>query len=152
MIHFLCKLYNKINKRVMLKNMYTLAEEIKSCENQTEKFEYFIELANEIPQKNQLTEKEKNEENKILGCASDAWVVIEKQDDKILIKADADGSISKGFLALFILGFEEATAQEILEFSVNDLQNLGIIESLSPSRANGALSSLNKIHQLVASL
>jgi len=136
----------------MLKNMYTLAEEIKSCENQTEKFEYFIELANEIPQKNQLTTEEKNEENKILGCASDAWVVIEKQDDKILIKADADGSISKGFLALFILGFEEATAQEILEFSVNDLQNLGIIESLSPSRANGALSSLNKIHQLVASL
>ena len=152
MIHFLCKLYNKINKRVMLKNMYTLAEEIKSCENQTEKFEYFIELANEIPKKNQLTTEEKNEENKILGCASDAWVVIEKQDDKILIKADADGSISKGFLALFILGFEEATAQEILEFSVNDLQNLGIIESLSPSRANGALSSLNKIHQLVASL
>jgi len=136
----------------MLKNMYTLAEEIKSCENQTEKFEYFIELANEIPKKNQLTTEEKNEENKILGCASDAWVVIEKQDDKILIKADADGSISKGFLALFILGFEEATAQEILEFSVNDLQNLGIIESLSPSRANGALSSLNKIHQLVASL
>ena len=136
----------------MLKNMYTLAEEIKSCENQTEKFEYFIELANEIPQKNQLTTEEKKEENKILGCASDAWVVIEKQNDKILIKADADGSISKGFLALFILGFEEATAQEILEFSVNDLQNLGIIESLSPSRANGALSSLNKIHQLVASL
>ncbi|HID91953.1 TPA: hypothetical protein EYP45_02425, partial [Candidatus Peregrinibacteria bacterium] len=53
---------------------------------------------------------------------------------------------------LFILGFEDATKKEILEFSVNDLQELGIIESLSPSRANGALSSLNKIHKLVENL
>jgi len=132
--------------------MYTLAEEIKACETQTEKFEYFIELASEIPKKNQLPKNEKNEKHKILGCASDAWVIAKKQDDKIIIKADADGSISRGFLALFILGFSEATAQEILEFSVNDLQQLGIIESLSPSRANGALSSLNKIHQLVGNL
>ena len=136
----------------MLQNFYDLAEEIKSCENQTEKFQYFIELANEIPQKNQLEKTEKSEENKILGCASDAWVIAEKQNDKIVIKADADGSISKGFLALFILGFEDATKKEILEFSVNDLQELGIIESLSPSRANGALSSLNKIHKLVENI
>ncbi|HID92203.1 TPA: SufE family protein, partial [Candidatus Peregrinibacteria bacterium] len=116
----------------MLQNIYDLAEEIKSCENQTEKFQYFIELANEIPKKNQLSVIEKNDENKILGCASNAWVFIEKIKNKIVIRADADGSISKGFLALFILGFEDATKKEILEFSVNDLQELGIIESLSP--------------------
>ncbi len=136
----------------MLQNLYDLAEDLQNCENQTEKFEYFIELLKEIPEQNRLSDEEKNESNKILGCASDAWVVVKKQNDKVFICADADGAISKGFLAFFIIGFEDATVQEILEFSVNDLQELGVIESLSPSRANGAVSSLNKIHSLVAHL
>ena len=136
----------------MLQNLYDLAEDLQNCETQTEKFEYFIELSKEIPEKNRLLDEEKLEENKILGCASDAWVVVKKQNDSIVICADADGAISKGFLAFFIIGFEKATVQEILEFSVNDLQELGVIESLSPSRANGAVSSLNKIHSLVAHL
>lgn len=127
-----------------------LAQEINDCETQTEKFQYFIELSGEIPKENQLLPFEKNEETKILGCASDAWVKIEKiSDETVRIKADADGAISKGFLAFFIVAFEEFTISEILEFSINDLHELGIISSLSPSRANGALSSLNKIHQLL---
>ncbi len=137
---------------LMLQNIYDLAKDIQSCETQNEKFQYFIELADEIPVKNQLSEEEKNNDNKIIGCASDAWVVVEKHDNSIIIKADADGLISKGFLAFFILGFQDATAQEILEFSVNDLHALGIIQSLSPSRANGAVSSLNKIHTLIKNI
>jgi len=137
----------------MLQNIYDLANDLKECENNTEKFQYFIDLAKEIPKKNQLHTDEKNDENKILGCASDAWVVVECDiNGKIIIRADADGLISKGFLTFFIIGFLDATKQEILEFSVNDLQELGVIESLSPSRANGALSSLNKIHSLVSQL
>ncbi len=136
----------------MLQNLYDLAEDLRACETQTEKFEYFIELSKEIPELYQLSAEEKNEENKVLGCASNAWITIKKNEEKIMICADADGAISKGFLAFFILGFSDATAQEILEFSVNDLQELGIIASLSPSRANGALSSLNKIHKLVSCL
>ncbi len=136
----------------MLQNLYDLADDLKGCDTQTEKFQYFIELAGEIPEINQLSDEEKNEENKILGCASNAWVSVKNTEDKILICADADGAISKGFLAFFIIGFKDATKKEILEFSVNDLQELGIIESLSPSRANGALSSLNKIHKQVGNL
>jgi cysteine desulfuration protein SufE len=138
----------------MLQNIYDLANDLKECENQTEKFQYFIELAKEIPELNKLSIEEKNEENKILGCASDAWVIVERDnaEKKIIIRADADGSISKGFLAFFIIGFADATQQEILEFSVNDLQKLGVVDSLSPSRANGALSSLNKIHALIKKL
>jgi len=132
------------------KHMQEMIDELQECETQTEKFQFFIDISEDLPV---FDTSERIDENKILGCASDAWVTARKnEDNKIILKGDAEAIISKGFLTFFILGFEDCTADEILSFTINDLSEYNIISSLSPSRANGALSSLNKIHSLVNSL
>lgn len=128
--------------------MQEMIDELQECETQSEKFQFFIDISEDLPK---IKPEEKTDENKILGCASDAWVKVRKNSaGKIEITADADAIMSKGFLAFFILGFKNCSADEILSFTVNDISQYNIISSLSPSRANGALSSLNKIHSLVS--
>jgi cysteine desulfuration protein SufE len=127
-------------------SMKSLVDTYLECDNDMEKFQFFIDLADDIPL---LESKDKNEDSKVIGCASDAWIVMKRKDKILNFYGDADGVISKGFLAFFILGFNGCCAKEVLSFTVNDMQSLGMIESLSPSRANGAVSSLNKIHSLV---
>lgn len=127
-------------------SMKSLVDSYLQCKSDMDKFQFFIDLADDLPL---LKSEDKNDMNKVVGCASDAWVVMEKKEDFLNFYGDADGVISKGFLAFFILGFKSCTVKEILSFTVNDMQDLGMIDSLSPSRANGAVSSLNKIHSLV---
>ena len=45
-----------------------------------------------------LDELDKNEKNKIYGCASSAWVKTEKQNNIFLIRTDSDTFIVKGLL------------------------------------------------------
>lgn len=122
--------------------MKELIESFRETETPTEQFELFIELASELPV---FAVSDKCEAYKIHGCASNAWVKAELSKGNILLSADAEAVISKGFLAFFVLGFSGWTAKQICEFDPQILQTEGIISSLSPSRSNGALASLKKI-------
>lgn len=129
------------------KAIQELIDDFKELNSSTEQFQFFIELASELPA---FPEEYKTDDYKIPGCASNAWVAVQKNtSEKIEIFADAEALISKGFLAFFILGFEGCRAEEITQFDPEILQKEGIISSLSPSRANGALASLKKIQEQI---
>ena len=60
----------------------------------TEKLEYLIDLAKEV---GNLDNKYKKDEYKIFGCASNLWVVGQKdQDNNMNYQFDADAFITKG--------------------------------------------------------
>ena len=59
----------------------------------TDRLQYLIDLASHI---NSLDQKFKIEENKIVGCASNLWVIGNKQNDNSMIyRFDADSFITK---------------------------------------------------------
>lgn len=137
-------------------NITELLETFSEISDIKEKFEFLIELAEDLEN---FPESQKIPENKIIGCASDAWIRITKDkntdpstgsvSDIIKISGTGDAVISKGILAFFIQCFKGLSASEILEmkpeFSDALLQSK-IISSLSPSRANGANAMLEKIY------
>mgnify|MGYP000106078835 FL=1 len=96
-----------------------------------------------------MSKELRSDETLIAGCESAAWLVISESSSKIFsFSADSDAKIIRGLLVIVLAAFNHKTAQEILDFDIdNYFTRLGLIQHLSPSRGNGLLSIVNKIRQ-----
>jgi len=131
--------------KTLPQNITDLLQDFSKISDIKEKFEFLLEISEDL---DAFPESQKTQENKIQGCASDAWVLIEG-DVPVKISGEGDAVISKGILGFFIQCFEGLSASEILQIK-DDFPEIftasGVISSLSPSRANGAKAMLDKIY------
>ena len=105
----------------------------------TERLQYLIDIAKDAEP---LEEKYKIEQNKILGCASNLWVIGKKNhNDNMKYNFDADAFITKGTAKLVIDILNDESALEISKLKKEDFKSLGILELLTPQRQSG-LSNL----------
>ena len=92
-----------------------------------------------------MDEAFKTEDNKIKGCQSQVWLHAELVGDKIHFSADSDASIVKGIVALLVFVYSDSTPDEILMTKPTILEDIGLREHLSMSRANGLTSMVKQI-------
>ena len=105
----------------------------------TDRLQYLIDIAKDAEP---LEEIYKIEQNKILGCASNLWVVGKKNHhDNMKYNFDADAFITKGTAKLVIDILNDESALEISKLKKEDFKSLGILELLTPQRQSG-LSNL----------
>ncbi len=128
----------------MLSALQEIIEELQEIEESNEKLKFILSLADELPE---FSEKEKTPENKISGCASNAYIVSEYKDGKICFRGDSDAQIPKGILALFILGCEGVSPEEIVKLEPEFLEHTGLKNILSPSRVNGSYQIYKRIQE-----
>jgi len=97
-----------------------------------------------------ISEDLKIDENKILGCTSMAWVICEKNNDKIIIKTDSESYIVRGLLYLLEKILNNRTKEEILSIEPSSiLNNIGLDSNITSQRTNGFLSAVNKIQNQI---
>lgn len=108
------------------------------------KYEHLIDLGRSLPM---IDEKSRTEENIIKGCQSRVWLNSELKDGKIFFTADSDAIITKGMVALMIRVFNGQSAKEIVEAKLEFIDKIGLKEHLSPTRANGLVSMINRMKQ-----
>lgn len=111
-------------------------------DNWDERYQYVIDLGKTLPL---IDEKYKIEENIIKGCQSKVWVHGEMQDDKIVFTADSDAILTKGIIAILIRTFSNQNASDILEADTKFIDEIGLKDHLSPTRANGLVSMIKQI-------
>ena len=119
-----------------------IVDEFSMFDDWDERFQYVIDLGKSLPM---IDEKYKTEENTIKGCQSKVWLHAEEQDDKIVFTADSDAIITKGIIAVLIRAFSNQKAAEILESNTAFIDEIGLKEHLSPTRANGLVSMIKQI-------
>lgn len=107
-----------------------------------DKYEYLIELGKNLPPFN---ENYKTEDRLIKGCQSRVWLNCETQDGKLVFSADSDAIITKGIISLLIGVYSGRAASEIAEDDFAFIEELGLKENLSPTRANGLASMIATI-------
>lgn len=90
-------------------------------------------------------EEHRLEENKVKGCQSQVWIFSELKGDKVIFYADSDASIVKGIIALLLNVYSNSTPDEILSMKPDFLEEIGLRQHLSMSRANGLSSMLKQI-------
>lgn len=119
-----------------------VVEEFSMFDDWMQRYEYMIELGKSLPL---IDEKYKVEENLIKGCQSKVWVHAELEGDKLLFTADSDAIITKGIVAILIRVFSNQHPSDILEADTHFIDEIGLKEHLSPTRANGLVSMIKQL-------
>ena len=93
-----------------------------------------------------LAPEDKSEENLVKGCESLAWLLIKKQGDCYFFSMDSDTRVVKGLMKIVQLIFQGKTLEQIQAVNIEAVfEQLGLLNHLSPSRANGLSAIVNKI-------
>jgi len=123
-----------------------IVEEFDMFEDWMQKYEYIIELGKNLPI---IDDKHKTDHNLIKGCQSRVWLHAYKQDGKIIYSADSDAIITKGIVAILIRVLSNQNTEEIAKADLAFIDEIGLKEQLSQTRANG-LGSMIKEMKLYA--
>jgi cysteine desulfuration protein SufE len=119
-----------------------IIDEFSMFDDWMQRYEYIIDLGKSLPL---IDEQYKTEDNIIKGCQSKVWVHGEQNNDKIVFTADSDAILTKGIIALLIRTYSNQKATDILEANTAFIDEIGLKEHLSPTRANGLVSMIKEI-------
>jgi len=119
-----------------------IIEEFAMFEDWEERYQYMIDLGKDLPL---INAQYKTEDNIIKGCQSKVWVHAELEGDKIAFTADSDAIITKGIIAILIRAFSNQHPKDILEANTDFIDQIGLKEHLSPTRANGLVSMIKQL-------
>ena len=119
-----------------------IIDEFNLFDDWMERYEYLIELGRSLPI---IDQQYKLDENIIKGCQSKVWLYSEMNDAKIDFTADSDAILTKGLVALLLRVFSNQTPENILKADTLFIDEIGLKEHLSPTRANGLVSMLKQI-------
>lgn len=119
-----------------------IVSEFSMFDDWMERYEYIIELGKGLPF---IEDQFKTEDNIIKGCQSKVWVHAEEKDGKVVFSADSDAILTKGIIAILIRAFSNQTPAAILEANTDFVDEIGLKEHLSATRANGLVSMIKKI-------
>ena len=87
----------------------------------------------------------KTKDRLIEGCQSNVWLATELKDGKMQFSADSDAIITKGIIGLLIQVYNNESPAEILQAELFFINQIGLAEHLSPTRANGLLSMVKRM-------
>jgi len=119
-----------------------IIDEFSMFDDWMQRYEYIIELGKSLPL---IKEEYKTDDNLIKGCQSKVWLQGEQQNDNIVFTADSDAILTKGIIAILIRAFSNQKAKDILEADVDFIDEIGLKEHLSATRANGLVSMIKNI-------
>ena len=119
-----------------------IIDEFAMYEDWMQRYEYMIELGKSLPL---IDEKYKTDDNLIKGCQSKVWVHAEMEDEKLLFTADSDAIITKGIIAILVRAFSNQHPKDIIAADTAFIDEIGLKEHLSPTRANGLVSMIKQL-------
>ncbi|MDM7917010.1 MAG: SufE family protein [Candidatus Eisenbacteria bacterium] len=115
----------------------------------TDKYRYIIELGKALPP---LPDELKTNDNKVLGCQSQVWLVGAADGStppRFAFRADSDAHIVRGLVAIVLAIFDGKTAEQIAALDPRPIfAELGLDQHLSQGRSNGLLSMVGRIKDI----
>ncbi|MBP5483354.1 MAG: SufE family protein [Bacteroidales bacterium] len=112
-----------------------------------DKYEYLIELGKALEP---FPEEKKTEDRLIKGCQSRVWLDSELREGLLFFTADSDAIITKGIISLLISVYSGRTPEEIAADDFGFVAQIGLKENLSPTRANGLVSMIERIKEIAS--
>jgi cysteine desulfuration protein SufE len=119
-----------------------IIDEFSMFDNWEDRYQYMIDLGKSLPL---IDPKFKTEDHIIKGCQSKVWVHADMDDEKVKFTADSDAIITKGIIAILIRVFSNQHPKAIIEANTDFIDQIGLKEHLSPTRANGLVSMIKQL-------
>lgn len=115
-----------------------------------DRYRYLIELGRALEP---LPEAERNNTNKVQGCASQVWLSTSTKPNGaggpvLTFVGDSDAHIVRGLIAVLFALFSGKHAKDILSTdAIAVFEKLGLKEHLTPQRSNGFRSMVERIRR-----
>ncbi|MCS7485038.1 MULTISPECIES: SufE family protein [Marinomonas] len=120
-----------------------LKAQLQACRSKEDTFKTLVTLSKTLPR---LSAEEKIEDNKVKGCESAVWLIIEENHGLHHFKADSDAKLMRGVLVAILSLVEGKTLADIQQMDLKaELAELNLSSYLTSSRTNGVLAILEKI-------
>ena len=119
-----------------------IVEEFSMFDDWMGKYEHIIEIGKSLPM---IEEKYKTDDRLIKGCQSKVWLHSKIKNGKIVYTADSDAIITKGLVALVIRVLSNHTPDEIVNGKMDFINQIGLTQHLSPTRANGLVNMIKQM-------
>ena len=130
-------------QKTMIETVANYKEDFDLFPSANDKLEYIFDLGKKHTT---LPDEEKNDATYVVGCASDAWLMGECKDGLLVLRGEGTSEMAKGMLALLLDIFANRPIDEVLAFDPAKLQEMGIIELLSPVRQQSLEAFLKKVY------
>ncbi len=121
-----------------------VVEDFSMYDEWLDKYEYLIDLGRRLEP---FPEELKTEDRLIKGCQSRVWLDTQAEGERLFFRADSDAIITKGIISLLIGVYSGRTAREIAEDDFSFVEQLGLRENLSPTRAGGLASMIATLRE-----
>ncbi len=119
-----------------------IIDEFAMFDDWMERYEYIIEIGKSLPL---IDTKNKTDQNLIKGCQSKVWLHADFDNDKVQYTADSDAILTKGIIALLLRVYSDQNPKDILDSDTLFIDEIGLKEHLSPTRANGLVSMIKQL-------
>jgi cysteine desulfuration protein SufE len=119
-----------------------IVDEFSMFDDWMQRYEYIIELGKSLPL---IDEQYKTDDHIIKGCQSKVWVHAQMPDNRLDFTADSDAIITKGIIAILVRVFGGQHPKDIMEADTEFLDEIGLKDHLSPTRANGLVSMVKQL-------
>jgi len=115
-----------------------------SCSSAEEKYQKIIEIGREFPT---LSSEKKTSDRVVPGCQSIVFLYATIKNGKVFFEVDSEALISKGLAVLLLRVYSGESPEVIIKCPPSFIQDLGLQNSLTPSRSNGLASIYLKMKQ-----
>ena len=122
-----------------------VVDEFSMFDEWLDKYEFIIDLGKSLTD---YPDSAKTDDKLIKGCQSRVWLDSRVEDGRVVFNADSDAIITKGIISLLIKIYSGRTPEEILGSDFSVVEKIGLRENLSPTRANGLVSMIDKIREI----
>ena len=131
-------------------NLQSLVGAFQMVPDPMARYKQLLFMAQKLPA---MDDVHKVDQNKVEGCVSQVWVIVNLDEDgKLKLEADSDSQLTKGLAALLCKGLTGATPDEVVTLEPTFIEQLGLKQSLTPSRSNGFLNMFRLIQKKAANL
>ncbi len=119
-----------------------IVDEFSFFDDWMDRYQYLIDLGKRLPG---VPSEQKTEENRLHGCQSQVWLVVDGDADRLEFNAESDSAIVRGLIALVLRVYSGRSADEVLGCEPRFVEEIGLKSHLSPTRSNGLHAMLEAI-------
>ncbi len=122
----------------------SLTEDFDLLENWEEKYEYLVELGQEMPKMDPAL---KTEDRLVKGCQSSVWFDIHCEKGIMRFSADSDSLVVKGMVSVLDQLLNDQPAADVLKTDLSFFERLGLWHHISSQRSNGLTAMMGHLKQ-----
>ena len=111
-----------------------LIEEFQDVDDKMERLEMVFELSEEV---DFLEVEFWTDLTRVRGCQSEAHVLVSIENELVKLKAGADSKLVQGLMGILTIALRDISPSKALELTPDFAGEMGVLNSLSPSRSNG---------------